>query len=76
MTQSNADRQRAYRDRKRGGPPRALQPCGTVAAARRHERAGEPLCEPCRRARAEAAARHRRRRKATQTAATTERNRP
>jgi len=74
MTKSNAERQRAYRDRKRGGPPRALQPHGTVAAVRRHERAGEPLCEPCRQARAEAA-RYRRRRKATQTAATTERNR-
>ena len=28
-----------------------LKPCGTYAAARRHERAGEPLCEPCRQAR-------------------------
>lgn len=24
-----------------------LKPCGTVAAARRHQRAGEELCEPC-----------------------------
>ena len=26
---------------------RELQPCGTVAAARRHQRAGEALCEAC-----------------------------
>lgn len=26
---------------------RELKPCGTVAAARRHQRAGEPLCGPC-----------------------------
>lgn len=24
-----------------------LKPCGTVAAAMRHKRHGEPLCEPC-----------------------------
>lgn len=24
-----------------------LKPHGTMAAVRRHERAGEPLCEPC-----------------------------
>lgn len=29
-------------------PARVLKPCGTVAAARRHQRAGEPLCELCR----------------------------
>lgn len=23
------------------------QPCGTIGAAKRHRRAGEPLCEPC-----------------------------
>jgi hypothetical protein len=28
-----------------------LKPCGTTAAARRHERRGERLCEPCRVAR-------------------------
>lgn len=28
-------------------PNRKLKPCGTVAAARRHQRAGEPLCDPC-----------------------------
>lgn len=26
-------------------PP--LQPCGTIGAARRHERAGEPKCDAC-----------------------------
>ena len=36
-----------YRDRQRGGPPRQLEPCGTIAAARRHQRAGEPLCDLC-----------------------------
>lgn len=29
-----------------------LQPCGTIAAARRHERRGEDLCRSCRQARA------------------------
>ena len=28
-----------------------LKPCGTYAAARRHERRGEALCPPCRQAR-------------------------
>jgi len=27
--------------------PRELTPCGTIGAARRHERANEPKCEPC-----------------------------
>lgn len=37
-----------WRDAKRGGPPqRQLKPCGTVAAARRHQKAGEPLCALC-----------------------------
>jgi hypothetical protein len=44
----NADKQRAYRERLRGGPPRQPQPHGTRAAIRRHERAGEPLCDACR----------------------------
>ena len=26
------------------------QPCGTYAAARRHQRNGEPLCDACREA--------------------------
>ena len=44
----SAERQRRYRDRQRGGPARVPKPCGTAAAARRHQRAREPLCEPCR----------------------------
>lgn len=39
---------------QRGQPPlhslRDLKPHGTVAAARRHNRAGEPLCRDCSRA--------------------------
>lgn len=42
-----ADRARAYRARKRGGPARTLAPHGTRAAYRRHERAGEPACPEC-----------------------------
>jgi hypothetical protein len=42
-----AERSRAYRDRKRGGPARTPQPHGTRAAFRRHERAGEPPCDAC-----------------------------
>lgn len=30
--------------------PRELRPCGTPAAARRHQRSGEPLCDACREA--------------------------
>lgn len=42
---------------------RKTQPHGTIAAARRHERRGEQLCDPCRTARSEHnAAQHRRRR--------------
>jgi len=37
-----------YRDKKRGMPPPPLQPCGTYAAARRHQRRKEPLCNDCR----------------------------
>jgi hypothetical protein len=44
----NAEKQRAYRERLRGGPPRQPQPHGTRAAIRRHERASEPLCDECR----------------------------
>jgi AhpD family alkylhydroperoxidase len=36
-----------YRDRQRGGPPRELEPCGSKGAARRHQRAGEDLCDKC-----------------------------
>lgn len=48
MTATPADRQRNYRNRKRGAPPRAPLPCGTIAAYRRHQRAHEPPCQPCR----------------------------
>jgi hypothetical protein len=41
-----AERARAYRDRLRGRPV-ILAPCGTRAAAARHRRNGEPLCQPC-----------------------------
>lgn len=33
-------------------PPREFQPCGTLAAVRRHQRAGEPLDLLCRQAQA------------------------
>jgi hypothetical protein len=46
----NAESQRAYRDRKRGGPPRTPKPCGTMAAYRRHQRHGEPIDDACREA--------------------------
>jgi hypothetical protein len=46
----SADRSRAYRERQRGGPPRAPQPCGTYAAYRRHQRHGEPIDDACREA--------------------------
>ncbi len=39
-----------YRDEKRGGPPRELEPCGTRAAAQRHARRPEvygPMCDLC-----------------------------
>src|SRR5690606_29324388 len=53
MAMSDAERARRYRDRLRGGPPRTLKPCGTVAAYRRHQRHGEPPCDECRKAEAE-----------------------
>lgn len=47
-----AERQAAYRLRK-GSTPGAIgrpvtQPCGTVAAYKRHQRRQEPPCQPCR----------------------------
>lgn len=48
MGQSDATRARNYRDRRRGGPPRELEPHGTVAAFKRHKRAKETPCDPCR----------------------------
>lgn len=40
--------------RRNGIHPRVLQPCGTVAAYRRHLSAGETPCAPCRAAKGEA----------------------
>lgn len=48
MAKNDAQRAREYRDRKRGKPPRQLQPCGTYAAAVRHRRHGETVCDLCR----------------------------
>lgn len=39
---------RARRDAARGTEARVLRPHGTMAAVRRHQRAGEPLCDLCR----------------------------
>jgi hypothetical protein len=54
---SSADYQRRWRASKgaRTGQPgrAATQPHGTPAAFRRHKRAGEDPCEPCRRAESE-----------------------
>ena len=55
---SNADRQRAYRERKGsnvGGPPgpKPSAPCGTVSAYKRHLRHLETPCTECRAAWAE-----------------------
>jgi hypothetical protein len=48
---STADQQRRWRASKgaRTGQPgrRPVQPCGTVAAYRRHRRRGEQPCEAC-----------------------------
>jgi hypothetical protein len=44
---TEAERAKAYRDRVRGGAPRALAPCGTYAAAKRHRRKNEPLDRAC-----------------------------
>jgi hypothetical protein len=40
MGRTDAQRAKRYRDRKRGGPPRQLEPCPSVAAYRRHGRKG------------------------------------
>lgn len=57
MAKSGAEIARDYRNRQRGKPPRELQPCGTVAAATRHRRNGEPLDDACRAALADHQAR-------------------
>ena len=43
-----ADRRRREREGRKPRKERKLQPCGTSAAARRHHRKGEPLCDLCR----------------------------
>lgn len=48
MRKTDAQRAREYRARNGATPRGELKPCGTVAAARRHQRAEEPLCGPCR----------------------------
>ena len=64
---STADYQRAWRAKHGAGtgkPGRPVtEPHGTVAAYRRHQRAGEPFCEPCRAAWAERQREYYRRRK-------------
>lgn len=47
MKLTNAEKQKAYRDRKRGSAPRELSPCGTRNAAERHRYNDEPLCQEC-----------------------------
>jgi len=47
MQDVSAESARASRDRKRGGPPRKLKPCGTYAAYRRHVRNGEEIDDAC-----------------------------
>lgn len=42
---------------RRGRKPRALQPCGTVAAFQRHIRDGETPCDACREAKNDASRR-------------------
>lgn len=50
MAMSNAERARRYRARKGATTRTGLKPCGTLAAARRHQRRGEPLDEACQQA--------------------------
>lgn len=46
-----AERQRNYRARKGATTgqhgPTPTQPCGTIAAYKRHQRHNEPTCQPC-----------------------------
>ena len=48
--ETTPDRSRfaVYRDKVRGAPVPPLKECGTYAAARRHQRRKEPLCDACR----------------------------
>jgi hypothetical protein len=50
---TDAERQKRYRDRLRGGPGRDVEPCGTLAAYRRHQRHAETPCGPCKEANAD-----------------------
>jgi len=45
---TSSERSSASRARSKAGLKWMPKPCGTVAAARRHQRAGEPLCVACR----------------------------
>lgn len=53
MAKTAAERSREYRERHGATPRGPLKPHGTIAAARRHQRAGESLrrndtvCWPC-----------------------------
>jgi len=47
MAMSDAERARRYRARKGATTRTGLQPCGTLAAARRHQRRGEPVDQAC-----------------------------
>ena len=64
---TNAERQRRWRDKQRGGPPtkRDPIPCPSPAAAQRHRRNGEPVCDACKRACADAQAARRAAKRAT-----------
>lgn len=66
MAKSDAERARAYRARKGAKTREELAPCGTYAAARRHERKGEPIDEAC----AAALAAHQREMRAQRTSST------
>jgi hypothetical protein len=44
---NGAEAARRYRDKLRGGPPREPMACGTRAAAMRHRRNGETVCDAC-----------------------------
>lgn len=48
--EANRRHQRAFRDRRRGGPPRQPKPCGHYAAYRRHKINDEPIDDACREA--------------------------
>lgn len=45
-----ADASRRYRDKRRGRPARQPEPCPSRAAAIRHRRRGEEVCDDCKQA--------------------------